>query len=108
MFFGAFKNIFLWKFSPDLRPLWPEPKPLIKYVDSCNERFYLEGNFNINLLILDESSVAYDNSMYFHWVPAAYHKKEEQTYPMYVYFDSINRIKIENVKDIYNLGAIIK
>jgi len=106
---GAVTNIFLWKFSPELKPLWPEPKPLFKYVDSCNDRFLLEGTSAINLLLLDESSISYDNCMYFHWVPRASHKEDEQTYPMYIYFDSVNRIKIENKMDVLAaLGAIIK
>ncbi|MBR3939139.1 MAG: T9SS type A sorting domain-containing protein [Bacteroidales bacterium] len=105
---GAFKNIFLWKFSPDLRPLWPEPKPLIKYVDSCTDDFRFQQTLG-NILFVDESSTAYDNSMYFHWFPCGSPTNaEEQTYPMYVYFDSVNRIKIENYGDSRIAGAIIK
>lgn len=105
---GAFSNIFLWKFSPDLRPLWPEPKPLIKYVDSCTDDFRFQQTLG-NILFVDESSTAYDNSMYFHWFPCGSPTNaEEQTYPMYVYFDSVNRIKIENYGDSRIAGAIIK
>lgn len=101
-------NIFLWKFSPELKPLWPEPKPLIKYVDSCSNGFRILQTLG-KLLLLDESSKDYDDYMYFHWVPYAFYDQEEQTYPMYVYFDSVNRVKIENWHDLtFTLNAIIK
>ena len=101
-------NIFLWKFSPELKPLWPEPKPLIKYVDSCINGFRIFQTLT-KLLFLDESSTDYDDYMYFHWIPYGTANEDEQIYPMSVYFDSINRIKIENEMDIRAaLGAIIK
>lgn len=101
-------NIFLWKFSPELKPLWPEPKPLIKYVDSCSNGFSIFHTMS-KLLFLDESSTDHDDYMYFHWIPYGTANEDEQTYPMYVYFDSVNRIKIENRYDLtYTLNAIIK
>lgn len=101
-------NIFLWKFSPELKPLWPEPKPLIKYVDSCSNGFSIFHTMS-KLLFLDESSIGYDDYMYFHWIPYGTANEDEQTYPMYVYFDSVHRVKIENEMDIRAaLGAIIK
>lgn len=101
-------NIFLWKFSPELKPLWPEPKPLIKYVDSCSNGFSIFHTMS-KLLFLDESSTDHDDYMYFHWIPYGTANEDEQTYPMYVYFDSVNRIKIENRHDLtYTLNAIIK
>lgn len=102
-------NIFLWKFSPELKPLWPEPKPLIKYVDSCINGFSILETLS-KLLFLDESSTDHDDYMYFHWIPYGIGRTyEEQTYPMYVYFDSVHRVKIENEMDIRAaLGAIIK
>ena len=102
-------NIFLWKFSPELKPLWPEPKPLIKYVDSCINGFSILETLS-KVLFLDESSIGYDDYMYFHWIPYGIGRTyEEQTYPMYVYFDSVHRVKIENEMDIRaTLGAIIK